>query len=115
MADWPSSLPLPSKEGYSLEPIDQTVGTDMEVGLPRTRRRTAARQDLYSLRLTFTSAAQMATFRDFFDNIINGGTSFFTIELDGGLVSARFKGGWKADLAGKDTWIVSATLEVRDV
>lgn len=120
MATWPSTLPAVSLSGYSIEPVDQTVRTDMEVGSPRVRRRTAARLDIVSASWLFTDA-QMATFRAWFENSttgVSGGAGWFTIELpmgDGGVVSsdARFVGVPKPQMLPGKHWSVTASLEVR--
>lgn len=67
MSSWPSILPRPLLGGYSLNPADQTLRTDMESGAARVRRRSRARLDLVDVAWKFTDA-QMAVFREWFDN-----------------------------------------------
>ena len=120
MATWPTTLPAVSLSGYSIEPVDQSVRTDMEVGSARARRRTAARLDIVSVSWLFTDA-QMAIFRAWFEDGATGaagGAGWFTIGLpmgDGGVVSsdARFVGVPKPSLLSGKNWRVSASLEVR--
>ena len=121
MATWPSTLPLPTTEGYDLAPADQTVRTDMEVGAARVRRRSAARNDLVAVRWVLTDD-QLEDFRDWFDDPDDaaGGTAWFTglsLALGGGGLTTdaecRFVGPWQASSLGGTIWQVSARLEVR--
>lgn len=120
MPSFPSSLPGPLLPGYSMEPVDPVARTDMEVGAPRSRRRTRARNDQVSCTWGFTDA-QMAVFRAWFDDDatgISGGASWFSIVLDVGTgsavsVEARFVGIFKATKPAALHWDVSAKLEVR--
>jgi hypothetical protein len=117
---FPTTLPRPSYNGYKLEPTDQTIRTDMEVGAARQRRRTAARHDQVSLSWTF-SDAQMAEFRTWFDNPSEaaGGAAWFTgLDLAIGntgfdATECRFVGAWNADLIPGLHWKVTARLEIR--
>jgi len=119
MSSWPSTLPDPMSDGYSIAPIDQTLRTDMEMGAARARRITSARNDALNVVWKMTDA-QLATFRTWFDSPTEaaGGSAWFTISLalgTGGLVSttARFSGAPKIAHAGSLRWTVSAALEVR--
>ena len=69
MAAYPSNLPRPQQEGYTLAPVEQLVSTDMEVGASRSRRRTKARQDIVEVSWEF-SDAEFVTFRDWYDKTI---------------------------------------------
>jgi len=120
MATWPSTLPAPLASGYAIAPGDQTIRTDMEVGSPRVRRRTTARNDKVTVSWVL-SEAQFDTLRDWFDDDstgIAGGSAWFTVLLAVGTgtthasVEARFEGPFKADRDG-NYWRVSATLETR--
>lgn len=120
MASWPVSLPNPQIPGYLINPNDQTLATNMEVGSPRVRRITTARIDKIPVTWIFTDA-QLADFRDWFDDGaagINGGAYWFTVCLLAGnvglsSVEARFAGPYTPKLIGGYRWEVSATLEVR--
>jgi hypothetical protein len=92
----------------------------MEVGAPRVRRRTTARNDKVSVSWLLTDA-QLDILRDWFDDAaagIAGGAAWFTVDLAVGgntlleSKEARFEGPFKA--ARMDlSWSVSATMEVR--
>jgi len=120
MATWPDTLPNPTASGYQINPGDQTVRTDMEVGSPRVRRRTTARNDRVSTSWKLTDD-QLDTLRDWFDDAstgIAGGSAWFTVSLAVGgntlleSKEARFVGPLTA--AREDAhWHVTATLEVR--
>jgi len=120
MATWPDTLPNPTASGYQINPGDQTVRTDMEVGSPRVRRRTTARNDRVAASWVLTEA-QLDTFRDWFDDAetgIAGGSAWFNVDLAVGtgsrqaVVEARFVGPCTF-AADSQYWRVQATLEVR--
>lgn len=120
MATWPTTLPGPISEGYGISPVDPVVRTDMEVGAPRARRRSHARNDRVEV-TWFFSEDEFQTFRDWFDDGAAGaaaGAAWFYVDLKiggGGMetVEARFSGIWKAGYVPSDHWRVTATLEVR--
>ena len=120
MPAWPVTLPAPQAPGYTLSPGDQTIRTDMEVGSPRVRRRTTARNDKLAVGWVLTDA-QLDDLRDWFDDDVTGiagGSAWFTALLAVGTgttqasVEARFDGPFKADRNGP-YWNVAATLETR--
>ena len=119
MATWPSTLPNPTWD-YALNPVDQTVSTEMEVGASRTRRRTSARNDKADVNWQM-SDAQYVIFRAWFDNNSTGaagGAGWFTVNLpigSGGLTSttAKFDGPFKVMYRNTNGWTVSAKLEIR--
>lgn len=117
MAAWPSSLPVPSSEGYSLAFGDQTIRTDMEAGYSRQRRRTSQRVDTLQVAWLFTPA-QMNAFRTWFDGDNEGGAVWFTgLKVDVGdgvaVYTARFSGPPSAVFVAP-YWRVNATLDIRD-
>lgn len=120
MASWPITLPRPLVSGYGLNPVDQTIRTDMETGSARVRRRSAARLDMLDVGWKLTDA-QMDIFRAWFEDGATGaagGAAWFAVDLalgDGGILNeeARFNGAWKASLLPGMNWQVSARLEVR--
>ena len=118
MATWPTNLPAPLAN-YSLDPVDQTIRTDMESGAARTRRRTSARNDKVTANWLLTDA-QLNIFRDWFEDTDGaaGGAAWFTVNLLIGntgftSVEARFVGPFKCTYAPVMHWNVSAELEVR--
>lgn len=119
MPSFPSSLPLPLIEGYSIQPLDQVIRTDMETGAPRARRRTKARLDRLSVRWRL-SDAQMQIFRSWFSDDVNGaggGSIYFSIPLrvgTGGIATNQARiVRWEASLLSPSLWEVAAELEVR--
>lgn len=77
MSTWPTVLPLPLLAGYSGQQTMQTARTEMEVGTPRVRRRSAVRFDEIDVEFVLT-ATQLALFRDWFDatgSATNAGTA----------------------------------------
>ena len=89
----------------------------MDVGTARVRRRTSTRNDLFTT-AWLMSNAQVTTFRNWFDNTINGGASWFDVSLPlastvDTAVQARFKGPYAITHAGGTYWKISGTLEIR--
>lgn len=120
MATWPSTLPAPLAAGYQLNPGDQTLRTEMEVGSARVRRRTTARNDRVNVSWLLTET-QLDALRDWFDDAttgLAGGSAWFTVTLAVGTgtrqaaVEARFVGPFTA-AADSQYWRVQATLETR--
>ena len=115
MATWPSTLPQPLGAGYRIAPVDPVIRTDLEVGAPRVRRRTAARNDRITLSWVMT-AAQFAEFRTWFDTEAAGGAAWFTgsgvLLGDAPATETRFAQIWTAEPQGA-IWRVSAELEAR--
>jgi hypothetical protein len=122
MATWPTTLPAPKKEGYSLRPFDQTLRTDMEVGPARVRRTTTVRNDTITLSWVMTDA-QFLAFRSWFENGstgLAGGVEWFTgLELATGSgiqtsLECRFVGTYEATLMQSVMrWSVTGSVEVR--
>lgn len=118
---WPSTLPAPVVSGYQIQPADQTIRTEMEVGAPRQRRRTMADDDRLSVVWLFTDA-EMVLFRDWFRDASGaaGGAAWFTgMDIatgDGGVIDSlecRFTGPWQANLLPGLSWQVQGKLETR--
>lgn len=117
MATWPATLPKPSYSGYKLAPVEQTIRTEMEVGAPRARRISSARNDRITL-VWEMSDSQMQIFRTWFSADAAGGAAWFSLELAIGetgieFVDARFASVYTADLLPGMRWQVAATLEIR--
>ena len=83
MATWPTSLPAPQLPGYALETQDATRRTDMEGGPARTRRVSTSVPDKVTLRFLF-DAAQMATFRSFWELDWDNGANWIAMQLKDG-------------------------------
>lgn len=114
---WPVQLPAPMLDGFTLEPEDASIRTDMEVGTPRVRLRTLADRDGLDVAWRFTDA-QMAFFREWWETTAARGAAWFDMSLplgNGGLqmASTRFVGRWKAKLQPGMCWVVSGKVEVR--
>lgn len=116
----PPSLPAPTYDGYSLEPEDRVARTNMDVGAPRARLRSSARYDKISVTWKF-KPAEMEMFRAWFEAYAGGGAAWFYLDIADGTTAgqllrtreARFAGMWKSSLQPGNTWVVSATVEVR--
>jgi hypothetical protein len=117
---WPETLSAPLETGYRLEPDNQSLRTDFEVGSPRVRRITTVRTDRITVQWKFDET-EMDTFRDWFDAADGaaGGSLWFnglTLAVGTGGTSTpdcRFAEPFQADRLPGMRWLVTATLEVR--
>lgn len=109
--------PPPINDGYTLEPVDPVLRTDMEFGSPRTRLRSVAELDHVTIRWRFTGA-EMEAFRDWHRQDIARGSAWFDLQLDLGngaleTRACKFLEMWKATRRAGGGFDVSAKLEVR--
>lgn len=120
MATWPATLPNPLLSGHELETTDSTARTDMEGGPARVRRRSTAAPDHITLRFQFDEA-QMAIFRDFWENDFLNGAAWCDVPLKDGrapgpaLHACRpLAGKFKASPISQTYWLVEFQVEVRN-
>lgn len=121
LVSWPTRLPLPTYDGYALEPESAVTRTDMESGPARQRRRFTQTPTRIPVRWRM-GAREFAVFEAWFRLKLADGTGWFTLDLLGGIGiaahEARFVGQgnapYKAIPSRGDIWIVTAILEVRD-
>ncbi len=116
MAAFPGTLPKPLADNYGGNQDQAFIRTEMEAGAQRQRKRYTAVLHQLSLSWKFT-AAEMATFKTFFDTTINRGSDFFTMSLDvgAGITSydVRFTAPYEYSRLPGGNWQVSAKVEVR--
>ena len=121
LVSWPARLPLPTYDGYALEPESAVTRTDMESGPARQRRRFTQTPTRIPVRWRM-SAVDFATFEAWFRLKLADGAEWFSIGLLGGIgmVSheARFVGQssvpYKAVPSRGGIWIVTSILEIRE-
>lgn len=78
MAVWPGSLPTsPLADGFTYEPVPQSISTQMECGPPKRRRRFSVAYGRYGMRFLLTGA-QRATFETFYGSDLAGGSGTIT-------------------------------------
>ncbi len=114
---WPSTLPLPTVEGYNVQPGDALIRTEMDSGLARHRRRFTDVPTTISVRWIMRRD-QYAIFEGWYRWHAKEGANFFTINLLGGLglldQEARFTRQFSSQLlAGGTLWQVQSELEIR--
>ena len=120
LPSWPTRLPLPTYDGYALEPESATARTDMEAGPARQRRRYTGTPTRIPVRWRL-SAVDFATFEAWFRLKLADGSDWFSVNLLGGFgVSphdARFlaQNGtpYRAVPSRGGAWVVTSVLEVR--
>lgn len=116
MATWPNTLPQPLASGYSIQPQQAFIRTDMDQGPARQRRRFTTTPSSYDVQWLMTEA-EFAIFESWYRDEADDGAAWFTIGLNNGKglqnVEARFQQPWVAASASTK-YQVSATLEVRN-
>jgi hypothetical protein len=115
---WPDTLPLPTVQGYNVEPGETIIRTEMDSGLARHRRRFTDVPSKVSVRWIMRRD-QYAIFEGWYRWHAREGASFFTITLLGGLglldQEARFTRQFSSKLlAGGTLWEVQSELEIRE-
>lgn len=119
MADWPSSLPVTTVQGYGFEPVDPILRTEMESGPKRQRRQYSQTTALVSVRWLLDDQ-QLATFESFHRYQLNDGASWFNYPFLNGAgkttCQARFSKSFKSTLIAVDpmVWDVSSELEIKN-
>ncbi|MAF98883.1 MAG: hypothetical protein CMH26_09630 [Micavibrio sp.] len=115
---WPSTLPLPTVQGYGVQPGEAILRTEMEAGLARQRRRFTDVPTKVSVRWIMRRD-QYAIFEGWYRWHAREGASWFAITLLGGLglleQEARFTRQFSSRLlAGGTLWEVTSELEIRE-
>ncbi len=114
---WPTTLPLPSVEGYGLTPQEAVLRTDMESGPARQRRRFRQTPTRITVRWLF-SEFEFALFEAWYKYHAGEGGQWFEITLLGGLGllphEARFTRQVGAQLRSARRWDVKGELEIRE-
>ena len=117
MIAWPETLPLPTVEGYGIQPGDAILRTDMEAGPARQRRRFTQVPSRVSVRWIMRRD-QFALFEAWYRWQAKQGGAWFEIELLGGLglltQEARFTRQFQAQLLGGTLWEIRSELEIRE-
>ena len=114
---WPSTLPLPSIEGYGVHPGEAILRTEMEAGPARQRRRYTSVPSRITVRWVLRRD-QFALFEAWYRWQAKEGGAWFEINLLGGLGlvthEARFTRQFSARLLPANRWEVGSELEIRE-
>ena len=114
---WPTTLPLPTIEGYGLHPGEAILRTEMEAGPARQRRRYTQVPSRISARWSFRRD-QFALFESWYRWHAKEGGEWFEIDLLGGLGlvmhEARFTRPFDARPRSGILWEVTSELEIRE-
>lgn len=117
MVTWPTTLPLPTIQGYGVQPGDAVLRTDMEAGLARQRRRFTSSPSTINVQFLMTRN-QFAVFEAWYKFEAKEGAEFFDIDLLGGIGltthTARFTRQFDAKLRNGIFWDISSELEIRE-
>lgn len=114
---WPATLPLPSVEGYGVNPGEAILRTEMEAGPARQRRRFTQVPSRITVRWLFRRE-QFALFEAWYRWQAKEGAEWFAIDLLGGLGlvahEARFTRQFESRLKNALLWEVTSELEIRE-
>ncbi|MGX7950491.1 hypothetical protein [Oleidesulfovibrio alaskensis] len=110
---YPAMLPKPTMKGYTAQPTDRRQQTEMEIGT-RTRNLFGADETLVSVQWVM-DAEQYAIFEAWEQNILDGGSKWFRMQLLTGTGlndhEAKFKERPTASVQGT-LWTVTARLQL---
>ena len=114
---FPTYLPCPTVEGYSIRPDEAIVRTHMEAGPARQRRRFTQTPSKINVRWIMTPE-QFSLFEAWYKFYAKEGAEWFHINLLGGLglleQEARFTKQFEASLLNGYLWQITSELEIRD-
>ncbi|MEW5729141.1 MAG: hypothetical protein AB1918_15030 [Pseudomonadota bacterium] len=117
MEAWPSLLPLPSRDGYGVQPGEGILRTEMESGPARQEEIATDVPSQIPVTWHF-SPWQYAIFEAWYKHRARQGAVWFEITLLSGLGlglhEARFVRQYKSDNVSAALWVVKATLEIRE-
>lgn len=119
MANWPTTLPLPMLDGYSVSPQAAVIRTQVEGGPARYRRRFSDAPEDITANVLLT-AAQMVIFRAFYRDDIHMGADWFAmngLDIGNGYTinsEVHMVGQYSAVKVDAKKWKVSFKLEVRN-
>ena len=113
---WPDRLPLPSIEGYGVQPGEAVLRTEMEAGPARQRRRFTDVPSRIAVRWVLRPD-QFALFEAWYRWIAAEGGAWFEMDLLGGLgllpQEARFTRQFDARPWRGRLWEATSELEIR--
>jgi len=114
---WPTTLPLPTVQGYGIRPGEAILRTEMEAGPARQRKRFTQVPSRIGVRWLMRRE-QFALFEAWYRWQAKEGGEWFEIPLLGGLGlvahETRFTRQFEARLVGGVLWEVASELEVRE-
>jgi len=114
---WPETLPLPTVEGYGIQPGEAILRTEMEAGPARQRRRFTQTPSRVTVRWVMRRE-QFALFEAWYRWQAKEGGEWFGIDLLGGLgllqQEARFTRQFEARIFAGVLWEVRSELEIRE-
>jgi len=114
---WPSTLPLPTIDGYGIRPGEAILRTEMEAGPARQRRRYTQVPSRITVRWVLRRE-QFALFEAWYRWTAKEGGEWFEIDLLGGLgllpQDARFTRQFDARIVAGILWEVRSELEIRE-
>ena len=115
LADYPSSLPLPEGSDYQIGFGSTVLRSSMDDGMPRQRKRFSTHIDDLPITIYYNDA-ELVEFERFVREDINGGTSWFNMELRDGegvrLMEVMIQDGKYAIKKEGLKWAVSMRLDI---
>lgn len=117
-ATWPADLPQEQFLGSTFQQVDNRLRTQMDVGVPKQRRRYTAVVENHSVPIALSGKALKDTFIPFYDNTLSSGTLPFdwTDIVTDTVATYRFRAPptWRIDIGSSniDKRFYTATLEL---
>ena len=116
--NYPTQLPAPVQNGYSMQHVSPLLRTGMQSGRARQRRIFTSVPSMLSVSFFFESKTEVQLFEGFFQHTLKDGAEWFNMPLKTPMgyyaVECRF-----ADIYGPLEldglyWRTSATIEIRE-
>jgi len=72
---WPASLPTkPLQEGFRYDPPDASIESEVDVGLPKVRKRYTIGVETFTIPIRLTSTSDVTTLNNHFYTTLESGT-----------------------------------------
>lgn len=113
---WPAGLPCALREGHSTQHVSPFIRTGMASGRSRQRRRFSSVPSMQQFQWLFNES-ECAAFEAWFRDAINDGVAWFNMDSRTPVgkvpLVCRFTDMYQGpELVGRDSWRISATLEI---
>jgi len=116
--NYPSQLPMPIQDGYSIQHVSPLLRTQMQSGRARQRRIFTSVPSMVSVSFFFQSVGEAQLFEGFFQHTLKDGAEWFNMPLKTPMGSKNYECRF-TDIYGpiepqNDYWRTSAQIEIRE-
>jgi len=114
MLQWPASLPQRVDQGFTEQPPDVLLRTEMEDGRPKRRPRVTKGVEPVTASISALSSSQVGTLRSFYeDTCVNGSLPFEWVHpRSGNTVQLHWKKPPQIQHEEADLWSAGLELEI---